>query len=615
MTSDAQHDLGVEPSETWKRERYTDQIAHFLPFSQELQPYRGKHKKDKVFVNKLLKDKGPRSYDWRIALSDLVNYYAPKPMNTSEDNDTLGLTPRSVQAAGSPTRYLCGSDGNEIPVRSVAPLSRNRRSFILARNVPLPIVWSEANLAAYVEALAESQNTQNRVPIQDKPKLRGWTNIGDIVTAFDTIFYGSASQKLLSIEACNTALRFFYGHGMIDKARSLYIRMEDLKMRIPTDTFNIMLRGSAWQSDLHNFTFLLSNMTRRGFKPDEVTWTLFLQVNESGKLREMIVRKMSEMKMLDKVSVRRNVASHIIYYEIASHLGRGYDHNSFLDHMNNKYGNGWLSTISGNKLLDEVAKRRSIAASLDLLYEMKYAGFQPDDVSMNTLLRRCLSHRELHLTFQTLNIFRHFYKFYPGPLAYETMFLQAWRSRLPNVCTVIWRAACAYGAVSFNLRRLVFKSLIAYRQAMESPRTCRGTFGQYTNFQQLAGRCVVPPYVSEAELVNQANSDPRRLDMDWKVAHILVDQSHHQSGSGRLESDLAALLRRALETDRTWIANGVYNKENWRDGFLRAISVPVKPVHHKERFSWGSNSTDPSTTTHDPRSEQETAEIPESTSL
>ena len=584
MTYDGRHDLGVEPGGTWTRGRYSDQIASFLPFNSALQPQRGAHKEDKLFINKLLKDKGTRSYDWRIALSDLFNYYSPEHVNTSKDTENFGLTPRSVQAAGSPIRYLRGGDGDQIPVRNVAPRSRNYRSFRLARDIPLPIVWSKANLAVYVEALAESQMTQHLVPIADKPQLHWWTNIGDIVAAFDTIFYSSASQKYLSVEACNTALLFFYKYGMINKARSLYIRMVELEMRISTDTFNLLLRGSAWQKDLHNFTYLLNNMTRRGFKPNEVTWTLFLQVNDSSKLRDIIVQNMFKMNMLDKIHIRRNVASHMIYYEIANHLGNGHDPKSFLDHMNNRYGNGWLSTISGNKLLDEVAKRKSTADSVDLLYAMKSAGFNPNDVSLNTLLRHCLPLRQHGNAFDILDIFKHFYRSNPGPQAYATLFLQAFRSRLPILCTVIWRSACIYGATSFIMRRLIFRSLLSYRSALDTrphpyDSAKYGNSGKATRFEKFAKRFGVSLDVfEEDQIIDELELDPRRKR--WKTyewAHVLMERSLRLSRSCLLESDLPVLLHEALKMDRSWTANDLYRKDNWQEMFRCAIAVPVKP--------------------------------------
>ena len=595
----AQHDLGVENGEALERERYSDQIARFLPIqsasqrkqqSSQISAY-AKHKEDKLFINKLLKDRGLSSQDWRIALSDLLKHTACETATEPRKADSLNDESSLVHTFGSQNRNLCDSNADQNPVRIVASRSRNYKSYRLARNITPPVVWSEANLAAYVEALAESQRTQIQVAFAERPQQSGWTNIEDIVTAFETIFYSTASQKYLSIEACNTALRFYYDYSMMTKARALYIRMEDLKMQIPTETFNILLRGSASQRDLHNFTFLLNNMTRRGFKPNEVTWTLFLQVIDCSKVRAIIIRKMAEMNMLDKIGIRRVAAAHMIHYEIGYHLDNGNDHHSFLDYMNSKYGIGWLSTSAGNRLLNEVAKRKSTADSLSLLYEMKHEGFMPDDISLNTLLRHCLAGNQHDLAIETLNVFEQLYRLHPGPAAYETLFLQAWRNCLLNVSAVIWRSACIYGAVSAKIRSLIFQSLLSYTPALDERVPLEDTnsnCSRSAKIKRFAGRFAIGLDGRRAAALSQAmgtiESDPQRRTLKW--AQILMDGSLSFARKCVLQSSLSQLLRQALTNDKTWASEGLYKKGDWRELFPRSIALRVRlDVRHLRRQS------------------------------
>lgn len=589
----AQHDLGTESRETWERERYSDQIARFLPVQSVSQPKdkrsqkysSGKNNEDKLFVNKLLKDKGVISHNWRIALSDLQKHYTPEKVDAPRD-DTSDQALSLVRNTGSHTQDIDGSNEIQNSARRVASRSRNYRSFQLAHNISPPTEWSEANLAVFVEALAESQRTQAQVPWAEKPRLKEWTNIGDVVAAFDTVFYSTAVQKSLSINACNIALRFFYDHGMMAKARSLYIRMEDLKMHIPTETFNILLRGSASQRDLHSFTFLLNNMTRRGFKPNEKTWALFLQVIDSSTVRAVIVRKMAEMNMLDKIGVRRDVAAHMVHYEIVNHLDNGHDHHSFLDHMNSKYGIGWISTSAGNKLLNEVAKHKSAAESMSLLYEMKQAGFMPDDISMNTLLRHCLPLRRHELAIEILDVFKYHYGLYPGPQAYETLFLQAWRSHLLNFSTVIWRSACIYSAVSYKTEQRVFQSLLSYTPALDkSDDTVESsTSSKYTRFKKFAGRFVIgvdsPRGAKLNRTMDTLELDPRKRTIRW--AQVLLESSLRVARTCRLKSNFPQLLRQALTMDKTWAAEGLYDKDDWREMLPHAIAVDVKVERRRQ---------------------------------
>lgn len=583
----AQHD----EAESMERERSSDLISKFLPVEfaltrkeKRLQRYAfGKNKQDKLFVSKLLKDKGLLSHDWRIALSDLQKHYTPEKINEPKDIDTSVRLPNLAQTAGSHTEGSDGSSEIQSPARKVNTRSRNHRYFRLARNISPPTEWSESSLAVYVEALAESQRTQARVTWAEKPRLKGWANIEDVVEGFEKVFYGAASQNFLSIEACNTALRFFYDHGMMAKARSLYIRMEDLKMHISTETFNILLRGSASQRDLHNFTFLLNNLTRRGFKPNEKTWTLFLQVIDHNTVRAVIARKMAEMNMLDKIGIRRDVAAYMVQHEIVQHLGAGHDQHSFLDHMNSKYGIGWLSTTAGNQLLNEVAKLKSAAESLDLLYEMKQAGFIPDDVSINTLLRHCLPLRGHELAIQILDAFKHHFGLLPGPEAYETLFLQAWRSRLLNFSTVIWRSACIYSAVTKKMQYLVFQSLLSYTRAQDK-RIQSGSnaesseLSRYEEFKSYAGRCVVgsdgPREARWHRAVDILQLNHRRRTLKW--AQILLESSLRVARRCLLKDDLTQLLRQALTMDKTWAAEGSYETDDLRERLPHTIAVYLK---------------------------------------
>lgn len=358
-------------------------------------------------------------------------------------------------------------------------------------------------------------------------------------------------------------------------------------MHIPTETFNILLRGSASQRDLHNFTFLLNNMTRRGFKPNEKTWALFLQVIDSSTVRAVIVRKMAEMNMLDKIGVRRDVAAHMVHYEIVKYLDGGHDYHSFLDHMNSKYGIGWLSTSAGNRLLNEVAKRKSAAESMSLLYEMKQAGFIPDDISMNTLLRHCLPSRRHELAIEILDIFKYHYGLHPGPEAYETLFLQAWRSRLLNLSRVIWRSACIYGAVSHKTEDRVFRSLLPYTPAPDKPDDAVecSTSIRYAKFKKYAGRFVIGmDRLGGAKLngtVDTLELDHRRRTIKW--AQVLLESNLRVARTCRLKSDLPQLLRQALTMDKIWAAEGLYEEDDWLEKFPHGIAVDVKFLRRRQR--------------------------------
>ena len=581
-----QHVLEAEVEKESESQLSFGQLATQLkgePFEQN----RYGHKDDKKFINKLLKDKGPASHDWRAVLSELQEYHRARTTNEPRDSDKPDDAPSLLHTADFNTPDFAGNKRTQNLVRRVKPRLGNCSYFRLARDIPSPTLWSEENLAVYVEAVAESQRTQANVPWVEKPQLRRWSNIDDVFAALDDVFYRRSIQKFLSARACNTALRFFYDHGKMSKARSLFIQMEDLKIPIPAETYNILLRGSASQRDLYSFRFLLHRATLRGFKPNEATWGLFLEAIDSRTVRAVIVRKMAEMNMLDKLEIRRVVTAHMLYYEVDNHLGNGHDHDSFLDHMSNKYGVGWLSTSAGNRLLNEVAKRKSVTDSLSLLYGMKQAGFMPNENSMNTLLHHCLPLRRHELAIDILEAFRSHYGLHPGTSVYDTLFRQAWRSRLLNFSIVVWRHACICGAVSSSMRYHVFRSVLSSAPAlgkwfrssdMVEPKKLsrRGTFKKF------AGRFLVgvdgPRGVHLYQAMDALNLNFRRRKYQW--ARRLLQSSLKNHRGCLLEGDLPQFLRQALTMDRTWAVQGLYKKDDWWEMFPRTMDVNVKKRSH-----------------------------------
>ena len=397
----------------------------------------GKHQADKQLINQRLKDKGRLSYDWRIPL----------------------LLLEQVAASSTDHQYSKPGISAEYRIRRITHRS-SEYSAQLAREIPRPAVWSEATLYHYVAKIANTQKAQSHIPRFLKMKdLDGSSNKADITKIFDEVFYDDSVKKFMSSEACNAALRFFYMHGMISKARALFSRMESLQLDIPSATFNVMLRGAALNRDLHNFTFLLQRMLQRGFRPDDDTWASLLIAVNSKEVRAIVAHKMHERNVTLRPRSRKAVAGFMIPIEVDLHLDRGHDPNTFVDHMDIRYGTQWLTTRAGNSLLHEMGKREC-TNGLGLLEQMKQRSFVPNEVTMNTLLRQCLQRSLYHDAIEVLKFFDCHFKMSPGDTVYETLLNMAWTRRLLNWARVVWRSACVDGHVSFQMRNRVFKSLL-----------------------------------------------------------------------------------------------------------------------------------------------------------
>ena len=558
----------VFSEEQRNEEPYTDQVATLprpnsggIPRGEnERVLVFGKHQADKQLINQRLKDKGRLSYDWRIPL----------------------LLLEKAAASSTDNQYLKSGISAEHRIRRIFH-KPSQYSAQLAREIPRPAVWSEATFYHYVAKVASSQKAQEHIPRFCKSNdSNGSSNKADITKIFDEVFYDDSVKKFMSSEACNAALRFFYMHGMISKARALFSRMESLQLDIPSATFNVMLRGAALNRDLHNFTYLLQRMLQRGFRPDDDTWASLLIAVNSKEVRAIVAHKMHERNVTLSPRSRKAVAGFMIPIEVDLHVGRGHDPNTFFDHMDIRYGTQWLTTRAGNSLLYEMGKRER-TNGLDLLEQMKKRSFVPDEVTMNMLLRQCLQRSLYYDAIEVLKFFDCHFKMSPGDAVYETLLNMAWMRRWLNWARVVWRSACVEGHVSFQMRNSVFKSLLDHdsRELSSSDNAnSRDNQSRGQIFRKLAGYFVIgvrrPQAAEFAELGRAlwgSDFDSKRSSVTR--ARLQVQSDLRVAKSCRLKVPLHELLRQAFELDLKWKAEGLWGDKDRQRRLQDGIEVEV----------------------------------------
>ncbi|MCJ1273967.1 hypothetical protein MMC21_001760 [Puttea exsequens] len=341
---------------------------------------------------------------------------------------------------------------------------------MIARNVLEPPHWSTTSLVDYLEDVVESQQSQANTLSQEKPRDSEWSNLGDICNIIRRIISDPTKQPLIDVKFCNIALRFYYKHTMIGRARGLIVLMRRMELPLVTVTANIILQSAAAQKDLHNFAFLLRLLLRAGFQPDDETWVQFMMAVESAGVRAYILHKMKEKGMLKRISTARDVAALMIQHDLKCHLEGGHKLDRFLAHMDDRYGVGWMSTAAGNGILAQGAFLESVSRVTCLLEEMKERGFVADTLSMNILLHKFLPSRRIHQSFAILGLLYHLFGRHPEKSSYEILFLQAWRNRLLNVARVVWRIAHFDGLTTYKMRKLVTQSL-RWSSLRRTPRT------------------------------------------------------------------------------------------------------------------------------------------------
>lgn len=525
-----------------------------------------RRKESRLLVNQLLQDKGQLSYDWRVPLRLLEQHAwsAVVPAHGKRQN----LDTQVDKPAAAPLDH-------HIPRIARVP-SRGRSHIMSARDVPKPKTWSVSSLANYIEDLAMTQFANDKVPQIIPVDVTRSSNMTFIVNVLDEIFQSPEPKRYLSVRAYNIALRFYYNQRLVSKARSLFIQLEDSRVEIPTETFNIVLQGAASSKDLHNFTFILQKAMQRGFRPDSETWNLLLVAVTSEKVRAVIIQRMWESGIINDWAEKRGVMRLIIQNEIASHIDKRGDRGAFLDHLDQHYGVEWLTTSTGNKLLHEYSKRFVLPATLALLPAMKQRGFAANAVSLNTLLHHCLLLRQHRNAIKVLEAFHYQFGLWPGKMGHEIMFMMAWRSRLLNFARIVWRHACIYGYVTFKMRNLVFRSLLTKTPVQRSD-------SKAVRFRELVGKFVIsavePDELEKASLIPHLGTRSHQpQQIVTRTARLQLQKDLCLARTTGLPRELRKLLLEALELDMEWAAEQVPQRATLqqllRDGIQMDVQRP-----------------------------------------
>ena len=400
--------------------------------------YIRKNREDKAVCNRLLKDKGIWSYDWRVPLAELEKHFNP-------DIDRGRVGPR-VRVIGRVRR---------VPICNVR-----------ADQIPKPATWTARTFFTHVWNLTTS--SVDRL-VARKMYGKGQTHAMTVAAILEELFQDVALRQSITVESCNAALDFMTKHSMFGMTRKLFERIQQLQMDTDTSTFNILLKAAAHQKDLFNFTFILKTMISYGVKPDPQTWLHLVNTVPDDEPRRAIVERMREKGMLQQRSVRKNIVASVVRHELVSHLESGQDLSSFLDELDNRWGINWMSVGVGVKILDEMRLRGPITEIITVLQLLCERGFKPTKPTLLLLLKQNSYTRDHELSVKFLHLFRTKYEVEPSEQIYDVLFTQAWRSQLYNCCRVLWTHACVSGVASFHMQERVKASLFTEQYPPSDP--------------------------------------------------------------------------------------------------------------------------------------------------
>lgn len=480
-------------------------------------------KSGKEFRNRMLKDKGSWSYDWRIALSDLEKHWDPDASNTP--SPTVGVGP---------------STKIRIP--------RNIR----ADKIEPTTQWTKVSFHDYVVQLAHS--TVNRLAARQLYQ-KNETHTDVVADVLERVFDASSAKYVITVDASNIALKFFFRVGKSARGRDLFRRLQELQRNIHPSTYNIMLEAAANQKDLFTFTALLKAMIRHGVRPNSYTWLLLARAAPGEEVPMMVIDKLNQKTAMQDPKLMKNAASSILPQEATGHLKSGKDPHYLLDSLSSSFKPEWFSGMACQNVIDQVGVYHSTPQALMILQKFCDSGYRPAAGMLLLLLRQCSWSRAHDLAVDILRLFRTEYAIQPTKRIYDVLFGQAWRGRLYNCCRVIWVHACVTGHTSFHMQEYVKKSLSIERSLKFSIHS-RGR-----TWEETAGKAIVgcdPVYsdsrkkwelLSSWKPVQESLSD---RDKFLRTARSMLASDLAVSQHYMIEEPLDELLAKTLAKDRQW---------------------------------------------------------------
>ncbi|KIH94208.1 hypothetical protein SPBR_05565 [Sporothrix brasiliensis 5110] len=295
-----------------------------------------------------------------------------------------------------------------------------------AHEIPRPEVWTRESFVRYVAALVNGRPPAHLAP-QLYPQSSSWSrrqstenddergNHADgqaqgqdtfatadsnpvlnshdrtVADLLHSLFDDDAVRDVLSLSAFKLALAFLSKHGETyrPEARALFVRAERLRLRMDTDTFNILLASVVKTQDLRNFSSTLALMENRGHMPNLTTWVLFLQLFESEEVKRHILHAMQARGgLLDSPEARQCIAQEMAEYDvlraIAEHrqeqrekreqnqiYNDDYNPAAFFDgfmaSQAERYGSDWLTRPAANRILEVFASHSRFAECQEML--------------------------------------------------------------------------------------------------------------------------------------------------------------------------------------------------------------------------------------------------------
>jgi hypothetical protein len=530
---------------------------------------------------------------------------------------------------------LSDNGSSTLIVRSIRTDARHKlRAPIRADKVPRPVIWTPESFGLYVQNLTSIRMSTHLQKILYKP---GEIHTDAVVDILQALFADPECRTAISAAAFNNALAYLVKHNAIHVVRDLYVRMEMQNLRMDTETFNIMLRGTAKSRSIGNFHYILWLMLRRGYTPNADTWLAFMRAMENPQIKAHILKGMKDKELIHDPRIQKRVCESFIDMEISTSLDDHMTHEQFLAHMADRYGQDWLTKDSANRILDALGSRGLISRCWDFLELMHTKDVKLSDVSILTVLHHCEKQDNPQGAIEIIRRVSSLIGYEPSQEAYHSLFNIAWEARLHCVARVVWRYACLNAATTYVMRRRIIAGIqtaisnssqsleLKFRSRKEwAARACRFILGvpiplparQRGSLPEDLGH-ILPPLLYRAafqasispseeninlpnEDINQANEDIDPIKVDTHSGDKATRSAEPDSNTRGENNNRAAIVRaleeqaqafhfwkpqrhfadvlaEAFETDKKWLSSGGSYEDDRLEGlYLKAPAIPLR---------------------------------------
>ncbi|KAH6697396.1 hypothetical protein F5X68DRAFT_197275 [Plectosphaerella plurivora] len=324
--------------------------------------------------------------------------------------------------------------------------------YVRYERIPRPREWTTRSLEAYIIKLTRARHPPHVMSRLYGPGVDGRMQA---VALMQRVLSSEEASLALSVRAFKLALQFAMniGPGCRPQVRALISTATTARLPLDTSVFNILLKGNARDHDLESFGDVLRLMGKRGLAPNFVTWTNFLSIIEDLNVKMHVCRAMDDRGLLRGLHGRRALAHEFVVYELEQERGRWAGVQAFLDRQDKKFGPGWLTQETSNRVIEELGRQGKFGSCIEFLDIVVPKGLT-DVTTLNIILNHSLQHRRplpallaLHRT-ETLGISL-------DKDSYHELFKLFRSLRKANCMAIVWRAACLKGRTTFGMRRII----------------------------------------------------------------------------------------------------------------------------------------------------------------